>query len=80
MMIIYGASNSVSSYVVGAMTKLIGRPAVICGTMVFNIGMIAWLHHWEPVFSHLYVFFLTACALGMIDAVWQTQTNGKSLQ
>lgn len=74
IMIAFGVSNAISSYIVGSITKWLGRPVVIICAMVFNIGLVIWHHLWETLSSSLFIFFVTAAAWGISDSVWQTQT------
>ncbi|XP_057311199.1 protein unc-93 homolog A-like isoform X2 [Hydractinia symbiolongicarpus] len=74
IMIAFGVSNAISSYIVGSITKWLGRLVVIICAMVFNIGLVIWHHLWETLSSSLFIFFVTAAAWGINDSVWQTQT------
>lgn len=45
---------------------------------VTNTSCIIALLLWKPHFNQLVVFFIFPALWGLSDAIWQTQTNGKS--
>ncbi|XP_078412881.1 protein unc-93 homolog A isoform X2 [Cetorhinus maximus] len=78
VMICFGASNSIFSMIFGRMSRYTGRmPLFAFGTFTHLATIIA-MFLWHPRPDQLPVYFVFPFLWGMVDAVWQTQTNGSS--
>ncbi|KAM9798243.1 protein unc-93 homolog A [Neosynchiropus ocellatus] len=75
VMMCFGASNSLCSYLFGRLARYTGRAALFLLAAVLNFGCIMALLFWRPDPDALAVFFVFPALWGMADAVWQTQTN-----
>ncbi|XP_003971963.1 protein unc-93 homolog A isoform X1 [Takifugu rubripes] len=75
VMMCFGATNSISSFLFGRLARYTGRAALMCLAAATNLSCIITFLLWKPDPKQLHVFFLLAALWGMADAVWQTQTN-----
>ncbi|CAH1778622.1 unnamed protein product [Owenia fusiformis] len=75
VMITFGVTNSICSYLLGAGVKYIGRLPFFCAAAVLNYGVQVTFLLWKPHPDYLPVFFVLAALWGMSDAVWQAQIN-----
>ncbi|XP_073502440.1 protein unc-93 homolog A-like isoform X2 [Phyllobates terribilis] len=76
VIIVYGATASIFSYVFGKLSEYIKRISFFTSAMVINISSIAALFLWRPHRYQLGVFFIFSGLWGIADAVWQTLLNG----
>ncbi|XP_069811120.1 protein unc-93 homolog A-like [Dendropsophus ebraccatus] len=76
VIIVYGATTSVFSYVFGKLSQYIKRIVFFTSAMVINISSIAALFLWTPHRYQLGVFFVFSGLWGISDAIWQTLLNG----
>ena len=74
-MITLGATNSVFSFLVGAMARHIPREAVIGIGAILHVGLMVFLLVWIPDKDLVAVFFVISGLWGICDAIWQTQSN-----
>ncbi|KAM6964913.1 protein unc-93 homolog A [Aplochiton taeniatus] len=75
VMICFGATNSVCSFVFGRLAEYTGRAPLFFLAAATNFSCILALLFWRPHQKELPVFFVFPALWGMADAVWQTQTN-----
>ncbi|KAM9840296.1 protein unc-93 homolog A [Aulostomus maculatus] len=75
VMMCFGASNSLCSFLFGRLARYTGRAALFLLAAVTNFSCILALLYWRPNPDHLWVFFVFPALWGMADAIWQTQTN-----
>uniref|UniRef100_A0A3Q3XCC3 Protein unc-93 homolog A n=1 Tax=Mola mola TaxID=94237 RepID=A0A3Q3XCC3_MOLML len=75
IMMCFGASNSLCSFLFGRLARRTGRTALFCLAAVTNLSSIIALLLWRPHPDNLAVFFVFPAVWGMADAVLQTQTN-----
>ncbi|XP_039980611.1 protein unc-93 homolog A [Xiphias gladius] len=75
VMMCFGASNSVCSFIFGRLARYTGRTALILLAALANFSCIIGLLFWRPHPDNLAVFFVFPALWGMADAIWQTQTN-----
>ena len=77
IMICYGAVDAVLSLSVGKLVQCIGRRITLSIGAVLAIALYVLLIVWKPAKETPYLFYLASGFLGSVDAVWQTQINGK---
>ncbi|XP_061609790.1 protein unc-93 homolog A [Phyllopteryx taeniolatus] len=75
VMMCFGASNSLCSFLFGRLARYTGRAALFFLAAVANLSCIIALLYWRPHPHELGVFFVFPALWGMADAIWQTQTN-----
>nr|XP_020471040.1 protein unc-93 homolog A [Monopterus albus]XP_020471041.1 protein unc-93 homolog A [Monopterus albus] len=75
VMMCFGASNSVCSFLFGRLARYTGRAALFLWAALANFACIIALLYWRPHPDQLPVFFVFPALWGMADAIWQTQTN-----
>eukprot|EP00064_Thunnus_orientalis_P021249 superscaffoldBa00006331_g21407 len=75
VMMCFGASNSLCSFLFGRLARYTGRAALIFLAALANFSCIIALLFWKPHPDQLAVFFVFPALWGMADAIWQTQTN-----
>ncbi|XP_029352746.1 protein unc-93 homolog A [Echeneis naucrates] len=75
VMMCFGASNSLCSFLFGRLARYTGRAALFLLAAVANFSCIIALLYWRPHPDQLPVFFVFPALWGMADAIWQTQTN-----
>ncbi|XP_053736208.1 protein unc-93 homolog A [Synchiropus splendidus] len=75
VMMCFGASNSLCSYLFGRLAGYTGRAPLFLLAAALNFACIMALLFWRPEPGDLPLFFLFPALWGMADAVWQTQTN-----
>ncbi|XP_061668334.1 protein unc-93 homolog A isoform X1 [Syngnathoides biaculeatus] len=75
VMMCFGASNSLCSFLFGRLARYTGRAALFFLAAVANLSCIVALLYWRPHPQELGVFFVFPALWGMADAIWQTQTN-----
>ncbi|XP_063078704.1 protein unc-93 homolog A-like [Engraulis encrasicolus] len=75
VMICFGVTSSLFSYVFGRLSRYSGRAALFILAAVTQLSCILVLLLWRPHPDQLPVFFVLTALWGMADAVWQTQTN-----
>ncbi|XP_023121316.1 protein unc-93 homolog A [Amphiprion ocellaris] len=75
VMMCFGASNSVCSFLFGRLAQYTGRATLFCLAAVANLSCVIALLLWRPHPDELPVFFVFPALWGMADAIWQTQTN-----
>ncbi|XP_034999942.2 protein unc-93 homolog A [Hippoglossus stenolepis] len=75
VMMCFGATNSVCSFIFGRLARYTGRAALFSLAALTNFCCIIGLLMWRPHQDELAVFFVFPALWGMSDAVWQTQTN-----
>ena len=79
-MICFGVADSLFSYLLGKITKYIGRVPVFISGAVIHLVVYIVLLTWKPNGDMISIAFLMAALWGYTDAVWQTQINGKNIQ
>uniref|UniRef100_A0A3Q1FRJ0 Protein unc-93 homolog A n=1 Tax=Acanthochromis polyacanthus TaxID=80966 RepID=A0A3Q1FRJ0_9TELE len=75
VMMCFGASNSICSFLFGRLAQYTGRATLFCLAAVANLSCVIALLLWRPHPDELPVFFVFPALWGMADAIWQTQTN-----
>ncbi|XP_026174996.1 protein unc-93 homolog A [Mastacembelus armatus] len=75
VMMCFGASNSLCSFLFGRLARYTGRAALFAFAALANFSCIIALLYWRPHPEQLPVFFVFPALWGMSDAIWQTQTN-----
>uniref|UniRef100_G3NU85 Protein unc-93 homolog A n=1 Tax=Gasterosteus aculeatus TaxID=69293 RepID=G3NU85_GASAC len=75
VMMCFGASNSLCSFLFGRLARYTGRTALFAIAALANFACIIALLFWRPHPDNLAVFFVFPALWGMADAIWQTQTN-----
>ncbi|KAL6096146.1 unc93a [Pungitius sinensis] len=75
VMMCFGATNSLCSFLFGRLARYTGRAALILLAALANFACIIALLFWRPHPDDLPVFFVFPALWGMADAIWQTQTN-----
>ncbi|KAI9547294.1 Protein unc-93 A [Dissostichus eleginoides] len=75
VMMCFGATNSVCSFLFGRLARYTGRAALLFFAALVNFSCIIALLFWRPHPDQLPVFFVFPALWGMADAIWQTQTN-----
>ncbi|XP_033932292.1 protein unc-93 homolog A [Pseudochaenichthys georgianus] len=75
VMMCFGATNSVCSFLFGRLARYTGRAALLFFAALANFSCIIALLFWRPHPDQLPVFFVFPALWGMADAIWQTQTN-----
>ncbi|KAG7219625.1 hypothetical protein INR49_018939 [Caranx melampygus] len=75
VMMCFGATNSVCSFLFGRLARYTGRAALFFLAAVTNCSCIIGLLYWRPHPDNLALFFVFPALWGMADAIWQTQTN-----
>ena len=76
-MICFGVGDSLFSYLLGKLTKYVGRIPIFISGAVIHLVVYIVLLTWKPDRDMISVAFLMAALWGYTDAVWQTQINGK---
>ena len=76
VLICYGATDAIGSFVCGSVVKKTGRIAIFIFAAIVNLALIITLLIWKPDPSTPAAFYLIAALWGLADAVWQTQING----
>ncbi|ESO84620.1 hypothetical protein LOTGIDRAFT_236145 [Lottia gigantea] len=74
LLVCFGTVSSISSLVIGFISKHIKRFAFIIAAAIFNIGLLIVLWLWRPLPIDIPNFYVIAGCLGLCDAIWQTQT------
>ena len=77
VMICFGVGDSLFSYLLGKLTKYVGRIPIFISGAVIHLVVYIVLLTWKPDRDMISVAFLMAALWGYTDAVWQTQINGK---
>ncbi|KAK5903204.1 hypothetical protein CgunFtcFv8_007004 [Champsocephalus gunnari] len=75
VMMCFGATNSVCSFLFGRLARYTGRAALLLFAALANFSCIIALLFWRPHPDQLPIFFVFPALWGMADAIWQTQTN-----
>uniref|UniRef100_A0A3Q0QUB6 Protein unc-93 homolog A n=1 Tax=Amphilophus citrinellus TaxID=61819 RepID=A0A3Q0QUB6_AMPCI len=75
VMMCFGASNSLCSYLFGRIARYTGRAPLFGLAALANLSCAIALLYWRPHPDQLPVFFVFPALWGMADAIWQTQTN-----
>ncbi|KAI4797980.1 hypothetical protein KUCAC02_024723 [Chaenocephalus aceratus] len=75
VMMCFGATNSVCSFLFGRLARYTGRAALLLFAALTNFSCIIALLFWRPHPDQLPIFFVFPALWGMADAIWQTQTN-----
>ena len=75
---IYGISSSLFSFLVGPITKLIGR--FVCAIIVFGVSFNVYLFllFWTPTKETMYVLYIIAVIYGILESAWGTINNGNT--
>lgn len=79
VMICFGVGDSLFSYLLGKLTKYVGRIPIFISGAVIHLVVYVVLLTWKPDSDLISVAFLMAALWGYTDAVWQTQINGKRI-
>ena len=77
-MICFGVVNTLGSPLSGLLGKYLGRMPLCWIATFLNVGVLALMKFWAPSRHELYVFFIIPGVWGLADAIWQTQSGGKS--
>ena len=77
VMICFGAVTSMSSFAVSYASRHLKRFPIIISGALFHTGLFVALLWWQPKRDDPAMFYVISGCLGMCDAIWQTQTNGK---
>ncbi|XP_074641990.1 protein unc-93 homolog A-like [Tubulanus polymorphus] len=72
-MLCFGVFGSVFSYMGSGITKIIGRPAILCTAYVVNLGLMVFLLVWQPNANQKPLFFVIPGLWGICDSIWQPQ-------
>lgn len=75
-MIVMGVANVCIAVLIGVGANHVPREAVFGVGGVTHIGVMIIILIWVPD-DNMLVHFIIAAALGLCDAVWQTQCNSK---
>ncbi|XP_006824710.1 protein unc-93 homolog A-like [Saccoglossus kowalevskii] len=75
IMICYGVSDTLFSFIAGYVAKYIGRVILIAVGTLIHLVLIVSLLLWEPRDDDGAIYFTIAIGWGMADAIWQTQIN-----
>ncbi|XP_070571798.1 protein unc-93 homolog A-like [Ptychodera flava] len=75
VMICYGVSDAIFSFLVGRIAKYTGRVLLMATGAAIHLALIISLLLWEPLESQMPVYFTVAAAWGLADAIWQTEIN-----
>ncbi|XP_029902481.1 protein unc-93 homolog A [Myripristis murdjan] len=75
VMMCFGATNSVCSFLFGRLAQYTGRAALFFLAAITNFSCILALLFWKPHPDQIAVIFVFPALWGMADAIWQTQTN-----
>ncbi|XP_056283607.1 protein unc-93 homolog A isoform X3 [Pseudoliparis swirei] len=75
VMMCFGASNSLCSFLFGRLARYTGRAALFLFAALANASCIIALLFWKPHPDDFGIFFVFPALWGMADAIWQTQTN-----
>ena len=75
MMICFGVTDAIGSYVFGHLVKFLGRmPCFLVGAFL-NYLMIILMLNWKVNPEQDYILYLIPALWGVADAAWQTQVN-----
>ena len=77
VMICYGVTDALCSFLAGRLVKHVGRVTLFTFGAVMQMALIFTLVFWVPSKDQLVVLFIIAACWGTADAVWQTQINGE---
>lgn len=79
VMIAFGVTNALTSFLIGRLEVYIGRKLIFTVGGVFNFVTILWMLLWKPSGTTYQALQLYTMAIfwGFSDAVWQTQISCK---
>ncbi|XP_071950683.1 protein unc-93 homolog A-like [Antedon mediterranea] len=75
VMICYGLTDSISSFLSGRVAKYTGRIPIFLSGAAAHMAIIVVFFTWTPEYDDLPVLFVVAAIWGFGDAIWQTQIN-----
>lgn len=75
IMIAFGISDSIGSFIFGHLVKLVGRWPCFAIATIISYAMIITMLIWRPSTNQISVLFVIAAFWGLADAVWQSQTS-----
>jgi len=73
----YGSVNAVTSFVISHVARHVKRVYLVTSGATFNAGLLLVLTWWSPTRDDQAMFYVVASCLGLVDAIWQTQTNSQ---
>ena len=77
ILICYGVTDAIGSYLFGYVIKYIGRIPCFIMAAIFNYTSIFIMIFWVPNTDSSYILYIVAVLWGLADAVWLTQINSK---
>ena len=77
IMICYGGICALSAFSISHISKHIKRFVIVIAGAIFNLGLLIVLLLWKPRGDDPPMFYVTASCLGLVDAIWQTQSNSE---
>lgn len=75
VMICFGVGDSLFSYLLGRLTKYVGRVPIFFSGAIIHLAVYIVLLSWKADRDMLWMVYLMAALWGYTDAVWQTQIN-----
>ena len=77
VMVCYGASTAVLSYVFGRVAKYTGRYPLFAASYLLELGAVLCMLLWKPSPDTLYANFIFVLVCATSDGMWLTQSAGK---
>ncbi|XP_059169341.1 protein unc-93 homolog A-like [Physella acuta] len=74
-MICLGVCGSLSAYLSGLLTQLVGRVPQILFAVSLNLGVLVHMIYWKPSPDWLVPFFVDLGLWGISDGIWVSQVN-----
>ncbi|XP_046568718.1 protein unc-93 homolog A-like [Haliotis rubra] len=75
VMMVYGISTSLSSFVLSRVTKYTKRH-ILCGVAgAEQLAIFIWMCHWVPTEKDTIIIYVLLAFWGLGDGVWKTQIN-----
>ena len=75
-MMTFGATDALSSFVMGRLEKFTGRIALFVSAATINLVLLVLMMLWDPSDGPVILFYVIPALWGIADSVWQTTTCG----
>ncbi|CAG5126163.1 unnamed protein product [Candidula unifasciata] len=75
IMICFGITASMCSYISGILCKYTGRVSQIITASVLNLAVLVFMTYWQPTSGSLIPYFCVIGLWGVGDGVWNCQVN-----
>uniref|UniRef100_T1ILI9 UNC93-like protein n=1 Tax=Strigamia maritima TaxID=126957 RepID=T1ILI9_STRMM len=71
----YGVATVLGCIVTGYLAQIIGRPTLVVGAVILNVGDLIFMLLWTPNKEQIWIFFVMASVWGIALSVWLTQLS-----